>query len=220
MGISKPTLCLVLSMLAGGVAHSREAASAAACRAAAQQPAISHARSAVAEDSRDVRSAFALADAWSEAGCFSEAAQALQEAVASNPGNPQLETRLRVARSLVGEERFFDNIERADSAARLKRDLFRCSSLSDLDACNEAVRLAPTDPTATAARTEALARAGKSAETPPGLASVAPPAKASQPAATTAAPTLASARLSTSAPISASAAPHHYSNAAPEGQSH
>jgi hypothetical protein len=206
MATNRLALLIGLTLLAGGAAHSREAASPAACQAAAQRPVIVNARSAVASDRHDVRSNFALADAWSEAGCFAEAAQALQEAVAANPGNPQLATRLRVARSLVGEEHFFDNIDRAETAARLKRDLFRCTSLSDLDACNEAARLAPTDSAVAAARAEALARIKKPGEAAPVLAAAAAPAQAH-------------AKTSDRMPLVTSAS-RRYSNAAPEGQSH
>jgi hypothetical protein len=112
-----------------------------------------------------------------------------------------LETRLRVARSLVGEERFFENIDRADAAARLKRDIFRCTSLSDPEACNEAVRLAPDDPTVASARAEALARLKKPADASPSAATLPTPPKAHE-------------RLASSTVV------RRYSNAAPEGQSH
>jgi tetratricopeptide (TPR) repeat protein len=92
-----------------------------------------------------LRSRFKLADAWSEAGCFNDALQVLSAAEQGNPGNKELETRLRVARSVVGEERFFDTLDRAEDQARLKRATFRCNSLSDLDACHEALQLRPDD---------------------------------------------------------------------------
>ena len=162
MAISRlGVLCLLLLAAA---AHGREAASPSACQAAGQQPDIAAAKAAVARAPGDVRANFALADAWSEAGCFSDAVQVLQAANTLNPDDPQLQTRLRVARSLVGEERFFDNIDRAEVAAKLKRNTFRCSSLADLEACSEASRLAPNDPAVMTAHGDALMRASRPAE--------------------------------------------------------
>jgi Flp pilus assembly protein TadD len=144
------------------VAH--EAATPAACQAAATQPPIAAAKDAVARNPTAVRAQFNLADAWSEAGCFNEALQVLSTAADANPGNKELETRLRVARSVVGEEHFFETLNRADDQARLKRATFRCTSLADPDACGEAVQLQPEDASLLAAQGDALMRAGRPAE--------------------------------------------------------
>jgi predicted Zn-dependent protease len=154
-------------LLLAGLGHAREAASPAACQSAGQQPPLLAAKAAVADKPDDIVASFALADAWSEAGCFNDAVQVLQTAQTQNPGNPQLQTRLRVARSLVGEEHFFDNIDRAEAAARLKRDLFRCTSLFDLEACAEAARLAPNDPAVLSAEADGLLHANRAAEAAP-----------------------------------------------------
>lgn len=133
---------LIWLALAAANCWSREAATPVECKALAAQPPLS-AAIAKGRNVKDVRAQMALADAWSDAGCYSEAVAQLQSAVSANPGVPELQTRLRVANSLVGEERFFDDLDRADRQARIKRDTFRCSSLGDLDACSEAVRLQP-----------------------------------------------------------------------------
>ncbi len=148
-------------LLLSAAAWSREVASPSACQAAAAQPAIAGAKSGVERDPRRLTSIFRLADAWSDAGCFNEAVQVLQNAAASHPESLELRTRLRVARSLVGEERFFDNLDRADAEAKLKRDTFRCSTLSDVDACSEAARLKPDDSAALIAAGDALVRANR-----------------------------------------------------------
>jgi thioredoxin-like negative regulator of GroEL len=158
-------LCLLASALgASAPAWSREAASPSACQAAATTPAIVEARSVRDGNPDDVQAQFKLADAWSDAGCFGEALQVLQAAQAAHPGNKELETRLRVAGSLVGEEHFFDDLDRADTEARLKRASFRCTSLADLDACNEALRLKPDDPALLIAQGDALVRARRPAD--------------------------------------------------------
>jgi hypothetical protein len=71
---------------------------------------------------------------------------------------------LRVARSLVGEETYFDNLDRANDDAKLKRDTFRCTKLSDLDACGEALRTKPDDPALLVAQGDALVREKRPAE--------------------------------------------------------
>ncbi len=154
----------VVFFLAASASYGREAASPSACQAASTQPAIASARNSVKENPDDVKANFRLADAWSDAGCFNEAVQVLQNIQANDPDNKELQTRLRVARSLVGEEHFFDNLDRADADARLKRNSFRCSSLADLDACSAAVRDRPDDPTVLVADGDALMKANRPAD--------------------------------------------------------
>lgn len=143
---------------------SRETAPPAACQAAATSRPIVAATAALENDPDDPRASVALADAWSDAGCFNAAVEVLQRAAAAHPGNQELETRLRVARSLVGEEHFFDNLDRATAEARLKRDSFRCVSLADLESCNDALRLKPDDPALLVEQGDALLRARRPAD--------------------------------------------------------
>ena len=147
-----------------GAAGAREAASPTACQAAAAQPAIVSAKSALDRSPRDLRADFNLADAWSDAGCFNDAVHVLQAAEALHAGNKELETRLRVARSLVGEAHFFDNLDRANEDAKLRRSLFRCTTLADPQACAEAVRIKSDDPAVLVAQGDALAREKRPAE--------------------------------------------------------
>jgi len=142
----------------------RETATPAACQAAAVSRPIVDATAALAEAPKDPRANAALADAWSDAGCFNDAVQVLQRAVADNPGNEELATRLRVARSLVGEAHFFDDLDRASAEARLKRDSFRCANLSDLEACSDALRMKPDDPGLLVLQGDALLRAKRPAD--------------------------------------------------------
>lgn len=225
---------------------SREAASPSACQAAAATAAIVDARSARDGDPSDLEAQFKLADAWSDAGCFSDALQVLQGAQEAHPGNKELETRLRVARSLVGEEQFFDNLDRADAEARLKRAAFRCGSLADLGACDEALRLKPDDPALLVAAGDALLRARRPADAlnryriaaviAPEQRDVAAkiataesqlPARPGSAGSGAAGPGVAAGRepgaheRATTAVLAATPAPpRRYSNAAPETQSH
>jgi predicted Zn-dependent protease len=223
-------ICLVLLLLAAGSAWSREAATPSECQAAAAQPTIANALARVARDPDDVRARVALADAWSDAGCYGDAVNVLENASNAHPGNSELQTRLRVARSLVGEEHFFADLDRADNQAKLKRDMFRCDTLADLEACNEAMRLKPDDPAVLASSGDALMHARRPADAlqryrraealggdPQAFAEKIRLAEAEVPAgsAGVAGPP-ADARV---AQVQKSA-PRRYSNASPEGQSH
>jgi len=157
------TVALAL-VLACACAWSHEAATPSQCLAAASEPAISDARARVNREPNDLRASFALADAWSDAGCFTDAVNVLQGAAAGHPENVELQTRLRVAKSLVGEEHFFEDLDRADMQAKLKRAVFRCSSLADLDACTEALRLKPDDPALVVDQGDALMHAKRAAD--------------------------------------------------------
>jgi Flp pilus assembly protein TadD len=240
---------ILTCLLASAAAESHEAASPSTCQAASTQPAIANAKIALDRDPSDLRRRFGLADAWSDAGCFNDALQVLQSAGSAHQGNKELETRLRVAKSLVGEEHFFDDLDRASGAAKLKRDTFRCTSLGDLDACNEAVSLSPDDPALLIADGDALARAKRPADAishyrraatlVPDKAeidmkinaaeaqlSAAQPDVAMDSGAARRQPTTGAARRSSAANLqiartNAAAAPtRRYSNAAPETQSH
>ncbi|GAC1668898.1 MAG: hypothetical protein NVS9B2_12660 [Steroidobacteraceae bacterium] len=156
---------VVLALLfVAGTGWSRETASSSSCQSAAARAAIANAKVALDRNPASLTARFNLADAWSDAGCFNDAVQVLQDAPELQSGNKELQTRLRVARSLVGEEIYFEKLDRADAEAKLKRDVFRCSTLSDLDACSEAVRIKPDDATLLVAHGDALVRAKHPAE--------------------------------------------------------
>jgi tetratricopeptide (TPR) repeat protein len=223
----------ILLMLSAGSAWSRDAATPSECQVLASQPALSSALAKVARHSDDLRAQVALADAWSDAGCYNEAVVVLQNAVNAQPGVIELQTRLRVAKSLVGEEHFFDDLDRVDRQARVKRDAFRCSNLEDLDACNEAARLQPDDPAPLTALGDALMRAKRPSEALQHYRRAETLASDNQALAEkirvaetelSAAPTLAagSSELANTriARAAARAAPRRYSNVSPDGQSH
>jgi Flp pilus assembly protein TadD len=224
----------IVLALAAGSAWTREGAKPSECQARASQPAIASILAQVARNPEDLRSQVALADAWSDAGCYNEAVGVLQSAVAAHPGIAELQTRLRVAKSLVGEEHFFDDLDRVDREAKLRRDAFRCDNLADLDACNEAVLLKPDDSALLTALGDALMRAKRPSEAlqryrraealTPDTQAVADKirlAEAELPEGSTAVPAgvggSANARLVRAMP---GPAPRRYSNVSPDGQSH
>jgi tetratricopeptide (TPR) repeat protein len=123
-----------------------EAASPAACAAAAEEPAIAAAKAGLDANPTDLRVRLQLADAWGDAGCFNEALQVLQGGEALHPADKELQARLRVAKSLVSEQGYFDSMDRAARNATLSRATFRCVKLADVNACDEALNQKPDDP--------------------------------------------------------------------------
>jgi hypothetical protein len=223
----------ILLALAAASAWSREAATPSECQAAASRPPVATALAGVARDPDDVRAQVALADAWSDAGCFADAVSVLQSAAGAHPGIPELETRLRVAKSVVGEEHFFEDLDRADAQAKLKRDAFRCDNLADLDACNEAARLKPDDPALLTSLGDALLRAKRPADalqryhrvemltgSSPALAEKIRLAESEVPASAGSAPPPAEAGSPRIARAESKPASRHYSNISPDAQSH
>jgi Flp pilus assembly protein TadD len=226
-------LSTLVLMLAASSAWPREAPAPSECQASASHPVLAGALAKVARNPEDLRAQVALADAWSDAGCYNEAVGVLQKAVSAHPGIAELQTRLRVAKSLVGEEHFFDDLDRVERQAKLKRDVFRCENLADLDACSEAVRLKPDDPALLTALGDALMRANRPLEAlqryrraealmtdTQAVAEKIRLAEAQLPAIPTAAPAgreSAAARVARAMP---KPAPRRYSNASPDGQSH
>jgi predicted Zn-dependent protease len=83
-------------------ASSLAAATPAECQAAASQPALTSALARVARNPDDLGAKFALADAWSDAGCYNDAVNVLENAASSHPQNAELQTRLRAAKTLLG----------------------------------------------------------------------------------------------------------------------
>src|ERR1700678_542291 len=90
IAMSNTRLLALLLICLCRTAWSHEAASAAACQAAAAQPAIAEAKAALDADATNLRVRLKLADAWSDAGCFSDALQVLQGGEALNPGDKEL----------------------------------------------------------------------------------------------------------------------------------
>jgi len=133
-----------------------EAASPAVCQAAAGQPGITEAKAALDANPADLRARLKLADAWGDAGCFGDALQVLQDGQALHPGDKELQARLRVAKSLVSEQGYFDSMDRAAKNATLSRATFRCAKLADVSSCDDALNMKPNDPELLVAKADSL----------------------------------------------------------------
>jgi tetratricopeptide (TPR) repeat protein len=162
--MSKNTFLALLLICLCRTAWSHEAAPAAACQAAAEQSPIAEAKAALDADPANLRVRLKLADAWSDAGCFGDSLQVLQGGVVANPGDKELQTRLRVARSLVSEESYFDSMDRAAKEAVLSRANFRCAKLADLNSCDDALNMQPNNPELLTAKADALVQLNRPGE--------------------------------------------------------
>jgi tetratricopeptide (TPR) repeat protein len=141
-----------------------EAASPAVCQAAAGQPAITEAKAALDANPTELRARLKLADAWGDAGCFGDALQVLQDGEALHPGDKELQARLRVAKSLVSEQGYFDSMDRAAKNATLSRAAFRCTKLADVNSCDDALNMKPNDPELLIAKADALVQVKRPGE--------------------------------------------------------
>jgi tetratricopeptide (TPR) repeat protein len=153
---------LLICLCRTALAH--EAASGGARQVGAKQSGIAEAKAALDADSSNLRVRLKLADAWSDAGCFSDALQVLQGGEALNPGDKELQTRLRVARSLVSEESYFDSMDRAAKEAVVSRAMFRCAKLADLNSCDDALNMQPNNPELLTAKADALVQLNRPGE--------------------------------------------------------
>jgi len=127
-------------------------------------PAIVAARASLTRTPNSLDTRFQLADALIEANCYEAAVHALEEGQALHPGSTSLQARLRTARSLVNEQGYFAGLEQAEVAARVSRNLLRCSRLGDLTACDEALKLKPDDVEILIAKGDAQLKANKPAD--------------------------------------------------------
>jgi tetratricopeptide (TPR) repeat protein len=125
---------------------------------------VTAARAALDATPTSLPARFRLADALIEANCYDEAVHALEEGEALHPRNADLTAKLRTTRSLVSEQSYFAGLEEAEVAARMSRNLLRCTRLNDLNACDEALKLKPNDAQVLIAKGDALLQSDKPAE--------------------------------------------------------
>jgi Flp pilus assembly protein TadD len=89
---------------------------------------------------------------------------ALEDGEALHPRNADLAAKLRTTRSLVSEQSYFKGMEDAEVAARVSRNLLRCTRLNEINACDEALKLKPDDAQVLIAKGDALLQANRLAE--------------------------------------------------------
>src|SRR4051812_39756248 len=98
----------------------------ATCPAGAKSPELDAARARVTQDEDALDPRLKLADALLAQACYGDAVRVLEEGEAQHPRNNAIQSRLRDARSMLSEQRYFDGLGRAEEAARIQRNLLRC----------------------------------------------------------------------------------------------
>ncbi len=127
-------------------------------------PRVTAARTALGATRESLPARFELADAFIEAGCYHDAVHVLEEGKPLHPRSAELTARLRNAQSLLSEQAYFEGKERAEVAARLSRNLLRCTRLADVEACDEALKYKPDDAQILLAKGDALLKASRPGE--------------------------------------------------------
>jgi tetratricopeptide (TPR) repeat protein len=112
----------------------------------------------------DLERQLAVADGLIDQGCYKEAVPVLEAGLAQRPRSSELQSRLRAARSMLNEEHFFEGLGTAQEAARLQHSVMRCTKLSDVSACDDALHIKPDDPQLVIAKGDALAQGGRPAD--------------------------------------------------------
>ncbi len=139
----------------------------ASCPPGAHSPALDEARTLVEKDERALEPRLKLADALLATGCYAHAVHVLEEGEPFHPRNGGIQSRLRDARSMLSEQRYFDGLDRAAEAAKIERNLLRCRQLADLTACDDALKVRPEDASIFVAKADALMQANRAADAMP-----------------------------------------------------
>jgi tetratricopeptide (TPR) repeat protein len=156
-------LTTAMLLCGGNVAWSHDANSV-ACQSAEKTPAVSEPNLALERNPSSLDTRYQLAAALIDQRCYDAAVHVLEAGEALHPRNAELQAKLRHARSLISEQQYFEGLERAEVAARVSRNLLRCTKLAELNACDEALALKPDDPDITMAKGDALLQAKRPAE--------------------------------------------------------
>lgn len=115
-------------------------------------------------DPDNTKARIAVADALLDQGCYSEAITLLEAGSARHPRGSELQSKLRDARSLMSEQKYFEGLGQAQENARQQRNLLRCRQLADIAACDDALKAKPDDVTLLLAKSDALLRANRAGE--------------------------------------------------------
>jgi tetratricopeptide (TPR) repeat protein len=134
------------------------------CLGDEQSKSVSDAKAGLERDPSLLEPRLRFADALIDQGCYKEAVPVLETGQALFPRSSELQSRLRAARSMLSEEHFFEGLGNAQEAAKLQRNLLRCTKVADVGACDEALRSKPGDPQLTVAKGDALLQGGHPAE--------------------------------------------------------
>ncbi|HEY0340108.1 MAG TPA: hypothetical protein VGC34_04825, partial [Steroidobacteraceae bacterium] len=130
------------------------------CQLDSQPKTVTDAWAAFKRNPNELEPQLAAADALIDQGCYKEAVPILEAGLAQRPRSAELQSRLRAARSMLSEERFFEGLGNAQETAKLQHSVMRCTKLADVSACDDALRSKPEDPQLVIAKGDALAQGG------------------------------------------------------------
>jgi tetratricopeptide (TPR) repeat protein len=165
MAISRAlTFALVLSLAVLRTAMADAGHGATSCQIDSLPKTVTDAWAALKRTPNELEPQLAVADALIDQGCYKEAVPVLEAGLAQRPRSSELQSRLRAARSMLNEEHFFEGLGTAQEAARLQHSVMRCTKLSDVSACDDALHSKPDDPQLVIAKGDALAHGGRPTE--------------------------------------------------------
>lgn len=144
-------------------AHARAMARA-SCQSGKHSDAVVDARSGVERAPDDLGPRLRLADALVDQGCYQEAVEILEAAQEAFSRNGELAGKLRDTRSLVTEQTYIEGLTQAAESAKFSRNQLRCTKLSDITACEDALRSKPDDVPLLLAKADALLQANRLAD--------------------------------------------------------
>jgi tetratricopeptide (TPR) repeat protein len=130
------------------------------CQIDSQPQSVTSAWAALRRSPNELEPQLTLADALIDQGCYKEAVPVLEAGLAQRPHSGELQSRLRAARSMLNEEHFFEGLGNAQETAKLQHSVMRCTKLSDVSACDDALHSKPDDPPLVIAKGDALAHGG------------------------------------------------------------
>jgi tetratricopeptide (TPR) repeat protein len=137
------------------------------CGGGAEMPEVEALRAEVAGDGHALASRLKLAEALIAHHCYAEAVRVLEAGEALHPNSRSLQTQLRTARTMLSEQHYFDELDRAAQSAKIERNRLRCQKLGDIAACDEALQAAPNDAGLVIAKADALAQTNRPVEAIP-----------------------------------------------------
>ena len=153
---------LSLALLRTAMADTGHAA--VSCQIDSLPKTVTDAWAALKRSPDDLERQLAVADALIDQGCYKEAVPVLEAGLAQRPRSSELQSRLRAARSMLNEEHFFEGLGNAQETAKLQHSVMRCTKLSDVSACDDALHIKPDDPQLLIAKGDAIAHGGRPAD--------------------------------------------------------
>src|ERR1700733_9517621 len=152
-------LSTVIASLSGATPAAAQIAPHSTCPSALPSS-VNDAKAALERQPADLEARFKLADALVDQGCYSDAVSILEAGQPLHSHSSELSGKLRDVRSMVTEQTYIQGLTQAADAAKLQHYQLRCAKFSDLDACNEALKLTPNDQSLLLAKADALAQRG------------------------------------------------------------